>query len=129
MQPKTTKITYWIITGLLCAFFAFDGVGGVLQVEAGKESLRALGYTSFYVLTMIGAAKLLGVIALLQPKFPRLKEWAYAGFVINVLGAAVSWIFVRGPAFNSILPLVFLALILWSYCLWKKMRGIPCQAV
>ncbi len=115
---------YWTITGLLCAFFIFDGIGGITQVEAGKESMRLLGYP-MYLLTIVGVSKLLGVIGLLQPKYPTLKEWAYAGFAINLIGAAVSWIFVGGPVFNVVLPLIFLGLVLMSYSLSKKSIGTP----
>ncbi len=124
MSPKTTKIIYWSLTGLLCAFFVFDGIGGIAQVDAGKDAMMKLGYP-FYLLTIVGVSKLLGVVGLLQPKYKTLKEWAYAGFVINVIGAALSWVFAHGPIFNIILPLIFLVLILISYHLWKKMLGKP----
>ncbi len=119
MSTKHSRIIYWSITGLLCLFFLPDGISGIAQVPAGQDSMRQLGYP-LYLLTIIGVAKVLAVLALLQPRYPRLKEWAYAGLVINVIGAALSWGFVGGPVFNVVLPLIFLALILTSYFLWKK---------
>lgn len=123
MQTKTTKIIYWIITGLLCAFFVFDGISGIMQVQAGKDAMAALGYP-FYVMTIVGVSKLLGVVGILQPKYPTLREWAYAGFVINVLGASLSWAFAHGPVFNIVFPLIFLVLILISYFLSKKRTAL-----
>lgn len=119
MKPKTAKIIYWTLTILFALFMLMDGISGIAQVEAGKESMRQLGYP-IYLMSILGVAKVLGALTLLQNKFQTFKEWAYAGFVINVLGAALSWIFVGGPAFNIILPLIFLGIILFSYFLWKK---------
>ncbi len=119
MQTKTTKILYWTITLLLSVFFVFDGVSGILQVQAGKDAMAQLGYP-FYLMTIVGVSKILGVVGILQSKYPTLREWAYAGFVINVLGASLSWAFAHGPVFNIVFPLVFLGLILVSYFLGKK---------
>jgi uncharacterized membrane protein YphA (DoxX/SURF4 family) len=124
MQNKTTKIIYWVITILISLFFVFDGIGGIMRVQAGKDAIQQLGYP-VYLLTIIGVSKILGVIGILQPKYPTLREWAYAGFVINVIGASLSWAFARGPAFNIVFPLIFLVLILVSYFLRKKIGPVP----
>lgn len=120
MKQKTTKILYWTLTILFSAFMLMDGVAGLLQVEAGKESMAALGYP-FYLLTILGVAKVLGSLALLQNKFYILKEWAYAGFTINLIGATASWTFVDGPIFFIALPIIILLIMLYSYYLWEEL--------
>jgi len=119
MKPKTAKILYWVVLIFLVLFALMDGVSGILRVESGKESLRMLGYP-IYLLTIVGVAKVLGAIALLQKKSPTLREWAYAGFAINFIGAAASWAFVGGSLFFIALPLIFLALMFIPYYLWKQ---------
>jgi uncharacterized membrane protein YphA (DoxX/SURF4 family) len=86
---KPTSIAYWTTTGLLVFCMLSGGLAEVARRPENVEGMLRLGYP-LYVLTIIGLAKLLGSIALLVPKFPRLKEWAYAGFFFNMVGAAFS---------------------------------------
>ncbi len=123
MQPKTTKTLYWIVTVLLALAMLADGVAGVLRIKGGQEAMRHLGYP-IYALTILGLAKILGVIALLQPAFRTLKEWAYAGFTINFIGAAASHAF-SGDGIGMIAPaLIVLAVLFISYYLWKKVEPV-----
>lgn len=123
MKPKTIKIKYWITLVLFAGFMLVDGISGIAQVEQGKEILVHLGYP-VYLLTITGIAKLLGSITLFQPKFRTLKEWAYAGFTINFLGAFASRLFVHDSIMEIISPLLFLAFMLLNYYLWKKTQQI-----
>ncbi len=123
MTVKTTKTIYWILLILFSAFFAFDAIGGLMQVEAGKQAMLQLGYP-FYLMTITGVTKILGILALLQNKFPTLKEWAFAGFTINFIGASASWYFADGPTFNVIFPWIMLAVLFVIYFLWKKIKTI-----
>jgi len=116
---KTTNILYWIFTILFAAFFLADGIGGILTTEETAKPMAPLGYP-LYITTIVGVGKIIGVIAILQTKWITLKEWAYAGFTINFLGAAASWYFVGGPAFYIIFPLIMLAFMFFTYYLWKK---------
>ena len=77
MDRKT--LAYWLCTGLFCLVLGFSGVAHFTRQTFIVEALAALGYP-VYVLTILGTAKLLGVAALLAPRRPLLKEWAYAGF-------------------------------------------------
>ncbi len=122
MNPKTIKILYWIVTGLFATAMLSDGIVGVMRVEAGKEALAHLGYP-VYALTIFGAAKILGSIAILQSKFRTIKEWAYAGFTINFTGAAASHAFVGDAIGVLIQPLMALAVMCISYFLWKKFKA------
>ena len=93
---KREELTYWVVTGLFCAAFAFGGSGHLFRAERMVEGMSTLGYP-LYVMTILGVAKLLGVAALLAPRYPLLKEWAYAGFAFDLLGALASHIFVGDP--------------------------------
>jgi hypothetical protein len=96
-----------------------DGVAGVLRVEGGKEVMRHLGYP-MYALTIFGVAKILGALALSQNRFTTIKEWAYAGFAINFLGAAASRLLAGDQIGLVLAPLVVLTVMFGLYFLWKK---------
>lgn len=80
---------------------------------------KHLGYPP-YLLPFIGVAKILGVIAVLVPGFPRLKEWAYAGLVFDLIGAFYSHLAVGDPVSYWIFPLIALALVFGSYFFYRK---------
>ena len=100
------KIIYWVATGFLAFGMLAGGVQQLLQIGGYVEIITELGYP-LYVLSILGAWKILGVIALLAPKFPLLKEWAYAGFFFAMSGAAISHI-VEGQPFSEALPSLIL---------------------
>ncbi len=127
MKPRTTKAIYWTIISLFCLFTLFDGIGSVLRTDASKQIFLQLGYP-IYTLTIIGIAKLLGAIALLQNKYPTLKEWAYAGFIIDLLGASASWAFTTHAIGDILFPLFIIALLLWSRSIWKKSQSSGVRA-
>ena len=89
-------IGYWIATGLFCAMLTGSGLAHLTHVEFIAESMAELGYPP-YLLTILGTAKLLGIVALLAPGRPLLKEWAYAGFAFNLIGATASHAFSGDP--------------------------------
>lgn len=115
MKPKTIKISYWAIT----IIFAVAVAGSAIPTEAGEEVMATLGYP-VYLLDILLVAKILGAIALVQPKFQIIKEWAYAGFTIDFIGAAVSGIITTGNSEFIIVPLIYLVVMFASYYLWKK---------
>lgn len=119
MKSNTTKIFYWIITGLFAAFMLMDGIGGLMRAEAGQEVMQHLGYP-VYILTIFGVLKLLGAVAILQNRLKVIKEWAYAGFAFNFVGAAASRAFVGDDAGMIIFPAGCLAFMFLSYYLWKR---------
>ena len=123
MKPKKIKAIYWIVTILFSLFMLFSGVVEVMQTEQAKELMKHLGYP-IYVNTIIGVAKILGAIAILQWKFRTLKEWAYAGFTIDLIGASASFYFAGDGIGMSLSPLLFLAVMFVSYFLWKKAEKI-----
>ena len=121
MKPKTIKVIYWIITILFSLFMLYSGIVEVMQNEQAKEIMKHLGYP-IYVNTIIGVAKILGAIAVLQTKFRIVKEWAYAGFTIDIIGASASFYFAGDGIVASLMPFVFLAVMFISYFLWKKVE-------
>ena len=119
MTPKTTKNIYWITTLLFALMMFMDGIGGVTQQEAGQEVMIHLGYP-LYFLIIAGIAKLLGVVAIVQTKFKVIKEWAYAGFAFNFIGAFASRAFLHDGIFETIFPLIILGILFVPYSFWKK---------
>lgn len=121
---KRTKITYWILLTLFSIMMLMDGIAGIMQVEDGKKAFDQLGYPH-YLMTIVGVCKILGVIGLLQPKFRTLKEWAFAGFAFNFLGASASWGLSGGPVAFALMPLLMLVVLFAIYFLWKKTDQQP----
>jgi hypothetical protein len=123
MKTKTLHRAYMISTGIFAFWLFADGLAGVLQVEAGKVSILALGYP-LYILTIVGYAKILAGFAIIQNKCKTLKEWAYAGYAIDCFGALFSQIFTGASTLMIIIPIVFLGIMSVPYILWKKSEGI-----
>jgi hypothetical protein len=119
MKPKTLRLSYQIATILFALWLIGDGLGGVLRAQAGVEIIVHLGYP-LYILTLTGIAKMLAAVAILQTRFRTIKEWAYAGYAINCLGAAASHFFIGDSFGTVILPFIFLAIMFIPYFLWKK---------
>src|SRR4051812_34281264 len=82
-------LAYWITTGLLAFCIGSGGLAELARVKANVDGIVILGYP-IYFLTIIGFWKVLGSVAILWPRFPLLKEWAYAGIFFNMTGAAIS---------------------------------------
>jgi uncharacterized membrane protein len=88
-MAKRNKIIYWIATGLLALGMLQSGIFAVLRTKEWVDLVTGLGYP-VYFLTILGTWKILGVIAILVPRFKLLKEWAYAGFFFAMTGAIAS---------------------------------------
>lgn len=89
-MKRAKTIGYWVTTVWVALGMGGGGVAHLLHVPATEAGFVTLGYP-LHLVTLLGAWKVLGAIALLVPKFPRLKEWAYAGFVFDLTGAAYAW--------------------------------------
>ena len=125
---KSKVIGYWVTTAII----EFELlVGGITDVVRGRALLVAgapvadilaqLGYP-VYLLTIIGIWKLLAGIALVVPRFPRLKEWAYAGVFFEMTGAAASWIAIGDKTGQFIAPLIFAVFAMASWALRPPAR-------
>ncbi|MDB5109977.1 MAG: DoxX family protein [Mucilaginibacter sp.] len=117
-MTKRNKIIYWISTIWLALGMVSTGAVQLFKAKTGAggvESITHLGYP-IYFLTIIGVWKIMGVVALLIPKFPLLKEWAYAGFFFTMSGAAISHI--ASGTVNEIFPsllLLILTVVSWYF--------------
>ena len=120
------RIAYWIVTGLMAAFMLTSSVPDVIYHPEAVKVFEHLGYP-IYLLPFIGVAKILGVLTILVPGFNRLKEWAYAGLVFDLVGALYSHIAVGDPASAWIFPVVALVLVAGSYFLFRAVRANPAR--
>jgi len=122
-MEKRNKIIYWIVTIFLSIGMLAGGIQQTLQMGGYNEIITKLHYP-LYVLSILGVWKILGVIAILIPRFPLLKEWAYAGFFFAMSGAAISH-FVVGQSFIEALPaLILLAVTVLSWYFRPSNRKI-----
>jgi uncharacterized membrane protein YphA (DoxX/SURF4 family) len=122
-MTKINKIIYWISTIWLALGMLATGTVQLLRMKAegavsppGVYGITHLGYP-VYLLTILGVWKILGVIAVLIPRFPLLKEWAYAGFFFAMSGAVFSHIAIGDPIkeiFPSLLLLI-LTVVSWYF--------------
>ncbi len=119
---KKTKIAYYVVTVLFTAFIAFGSVFDILAVPAARDMMIHLGYP-IYLLYIVGWAKILGVIGVWQPKFPALREWAYAGIAFDLIGALISHLAVGDGPQGWLAPLVPLIMLTVSYLLHRKVHA------
>lgn len=119
-SKKRNQIFYWILTILLLLPTAGSGIPELFMNASPStlQALHTLGYP-FYIVKILGLAKILGAIAILTPGFPKLTEWAYAGFTFLFVGATASHL-LAGDTAHAPFPLIFLVLLMGSYFLRKK---------
>jgi uncharacterized membrane protein YphA (DoxX/SURF4 family) len=113
---KTRKIIYWIATVWLALGMTSTGIVQLMKTKEEVDMMNHLGYP-LYFLTIIGIWKIPGVIAVLIPRFPLLKEWAYAGFFFAMSGAVLSHLAAGDEAktlFGPVL-LIILTVISWYF--------------
>jgi hypothetical protein len=122
------KLAYWIPTALFSLAMTGSGLGALTRQAPLVEAYTHLGYP-LYFMTLLGASKLLGVATLLAPGLPRLKEWAYAGFTINMASAVASHLASGDPIGQAVAPLVLGALLLTSWRFRPEDRRLPGPAL
>lgn len=113
-MKKSHKIIYWVATAWLSLGMASTGIVQLIHMKEEVEKMDTLGYPA-YLLTLLGIWKILGVIAVLVPKFPLLKEWAYAGFFFLTTGAIFSHLAAAGEAVELFGPVLLLLLTITSW--------------
>jgi uncharacterized membrane protein YphA (DoxX/SURF4 family) len=117
---KKINIIYWISTGLLVAVMLYSGIVSAMNTPESVKMMTAhFGYPAYFN-QYLGIAKVLGSIALLVPGFPRVKEWAYAGFTFDMISAVYSMIKVGDPASKWAFVFVFIAILVVSYIYHHK---------
>ncbi len=113
-MTKRNKIIYWIATLWLALGMTSTGIVQLIPLKEEAEMIQHLGYP-LYLLTLLGVWKLLGVIAILIPKFGLLKEWAYAGFFFAMSGAVVSHLAMKEDASTLFGPILLIVLTVVSW--------------
>ncbi len=113
-MTKTKKISYWASTIFLSFGMLAGGIQQMLQIGGYNEIISQLGFP-LYLLSILGTWKILGVIAILIPKRPLLKEWAYAGFFFVMSGATISHIAVGQPITEAMPSIILLLVTVMSW--------------
>lgn len=113
-MTKRNKIIYWIATIWLSLGMLSSGIVQLFQVEEEIEFILQLGYPAYFLI-LLGAWKILGVTAVLVPKMPLLKEWAYAGFFFSMSGAVFSHIAMGNPMTEIFPPVLLIVLTAASW--------------
>lgn len=121
MSVKTTKIIYWITTGLL-ALFILPGIF-FLNSEFAIEGTKHLGMPYWFHMEL-GIGKFIGGLILILPMISmRLKEWAYVAFGIDAISATIGHLAVDGVVAGSFEPVIVLILLIISYVCYHKIKG------
>ena len=113
-MSKRNKIIYWISTLWLALGMTSTGIVQLFQMKEEVAFILKMGYPGFF-LQILGFSKLLGVVAVLIPGFPLVKEWAYAGFFFTMTGALYSHIAAGNSASEMFPPLLLLVLTIVSW--------------
>jgi uncharacterized membrane protein YphA (DoxX/SURF4 family) len=121
------NIPYWITTILVAFPIGSGGVAQLAHLPATVDGFVHILHYPPYFVTILGFWKVAGAIAILVPRFPRLKEWAYAGIFFDLTGAAASCAAVGGYgayAFHVLAPLFLAVLAVASWALRPDSRKI-----
>lgn len=122
-MSKRNRIIYWFFNIWLALGMFSTGIVQVFKLKTATDFTANLGYPGYF-LTIIGIWKMLGVVAILIPRFPLLKEWAYAGFFFVMTGAIFSHLAMRESVNTLFPPLLLLILTIISWCLRPADRKI-----
>jgi len=122
------NIAYWVTTGVVVLLMLSGGIMQIARRPDAVEGIVRLGYPVYFVV-VLGVWKVLGSAALVAPKMPLVKEWAYAGFFFDLTGAAVSHAAMASSIGNVIGPLVFAALAIASWGLRPDTRRLRPAAI
>ena len=121
LAGRLRRVAYWTATAILTVECVVGGVMAILRMQPFLGILRHLGYPP-YLTSILGVWYLLAGLALVAPRFPRLKEWAYAGLIFNYTGAVVSHLAAGDDAAAVIPPIVFALLAVTSWALRPSPR-------
>jgi uncharacterized membrane protein YphA (DoxX/SURF4 family) len=114
-NTNSKSLGYWLTTGVLAVVLLMAGIMSLMGRPEITEMMEQLGYP-VYLAALLGIAKVLGAVAIIAPKLPRLKEWAYAGIAFDLGGALFSHMRM-GNFDQTIAPLMLLLLALASWYL------------
>jgi len=111
---KIRSIAYVVTTVQITIAFVGSGVANLLRLDHIAHDMMRLGYPTYFM-TVLGFWKVLGALVVALPKLPRLKEWAYAGMIFDLSGAAASRAASNDGAATVLVPLALAvaALVSW----------------
>ena len=117
-------VAYWITTVLVAIAFVVPGIGNLVRAPHIAADMSHLGYPAYFLL-LLGSWKILGAIAVVVPGYPRLKEWAYAGMVFDLTGAAASRMAMDDGTAKAAIPLAIALIVAVSWKLRSDGRVLP----
>ncbi|MDB5018415.1 MAG: DoxX-like family protein [Mucilaginibacter sp.] len=116
---KKINIFYWVFTVLLVLLMLSSAIPSLMNSPQSVAFMKHLGYPIYFA-KFLAVAKLLGIVALLVTGFPKITEWAYAGFTFDLIAAFYSFIALGDPASTYVLFPVFFAILAGSYIFYHK---------
>jgi hypothetical protein len=126
---KKTKILYWIFTGIFSFFMLGSAIPDIFSADLAVEGFAKMGLPA-YLVPFVGVAKALGVVAILIPGFPKIKEWAYAGLMFDLIGAIYSMAAAGIPAGDWMPVFIPVAFGVLSYVFYhRKMKVVSSENV
>ena len=125
--PHWKTAAFWMVTGVFAGMMLLSAALYLSGSQQVREGLAHLGYPA-YVLIILGGAKALGVVALVQKRALTLREWAYAGFTINLIGAGASHLFSGDGIQGAVAPALGLVLLAVSYALRPERAAMVSRA-
>ncbi len=125
-RSRSRLTVYWVTTVLVFWEMAMGGVWDLLHTQYVRTIMDYLGYPGYpgYFLTILGIWKLLGAVAMLLPRFPRLREWAYAGMFFTYSGAVASHLFAGDGPVRWAGPTIFGVFLILSWWLKPESRTL-----
>ena len=120
---KGRTIGYWTATVLTALVFGSGGIFQLVGQPGAVAGIRNLGYPAHFII-LLGVWKLLGTLAVLAPRLPRLKEWAYAGMLFDLTAASVAHAAAGDPLGNVVVPILLVGVVMTSWALRPQERRI-----
>lgn len=120
-MKNKARMIYWSATLLFVLPLTWSAVLYFTEAPKMVETMTHLGYP-IYFLKILGTAKILGVLAILFSRWPVLKEWAYAGFTFDLIGACWSHLAAGDPVYIAVIPLGFFGVLAVSYIFCKRLE-------
>src|SRR5438270_12351413 len=115
-KTNMKSVAYWVCTGLVAFFIGSGGLAYAMQAPDVVQGVVALGFPVHFIV-LLGVWKVLGSIAILAPGFPLIKEWAYAGIMFELTGAASASVATGGEWWHAAAPLSIAVLLVVSWAL------------
>lgn len=127
LSPKQRQIAYWVATGLFCLMFVASAVWTLVDIPGTIKETQELGYPSFTVVPL-GIAKLLGIVAILSNRSKGLKEFAFAGFLYDLILALLGHYY--HPGVGTGIGVAIFGIVLWVLAFladrfWRETKPLP----